>query len=120
MITMPIMARINIPSAIFSRRCIRRSGARTQRPVRKQTGNQKQKCVAGEKIIRQRIRTSKCNDHTNQSDDSQTNAHHGGGDCENVDADILLQIRARVSVPVRFSFHGNQFLDQSRNRLFRQ
>ena len=37
-----------------------------------------------------------------------------------MDADILLQIRARVAVPVRFSFHGNQFLDQSRKRLFRQ
>ncbi len=93
MITMPIMARINIPSAIFSRRCIRRSGAGTQRPIRKQAGNQKQQCVSGQKIIRQRVCPSKCNDHTNQSDDSQTNAHHGGGDCEDVDADILLQMR---------------------------
>ena len=94
--------------------------ARTQRPIRKQTGNQKQKCVSGQKIIRQRVRTSKCNDDTNQSDDSQTNPHHGGGDGENVDADILLQMRAWVAVPVRFSFHGDQLLDQSRNRLFRQ
>jgi hypothetical protein len=35
-----------------------------------------------------------------------------------VNADILLQMR--VAVPVRFSFHGDQLLDQSRNRLFRQ
>jgi hypothetical protein len=55
-----------------------------------------------------------------QSDDSQTNAHHGGGHCENVDTDILLQMRARVAVPVRFSFHGDQLLDRPRNRLFRQ
>ena len=37
-----------------------------------------------------------------------------------MDADILLQMRARVAVPVRFSFHGDQLLDQLRNRLFRQ
>ena len=72
-------------------------GPGTQRPVRKQAGNQKQQCVSGQKIIRQRFRTSKCNDDTNQSDDSQTNAHHGGGDGENVDADILLQMRAWVA-----------------------
>ena len=78
--------------------------ARTQRPIRKQTGNQKQKCVSGQKVIRQRVGSSKRNDNPDQSNHGQTNAYHGGRDGENVDADILLQMR--VAVPVRFSFHG--------------
>jgi hypothetical protein len=35
-------------------------------------------------------------------------------------ADILLQIRVWIEVPVGFSFHGDPLLDQPRNRLFRQ
>jgi hypothetical protein len=37
-----------------------------------------------------------------------------------VDADILLQMRAWVAVPVGFSFHDDQLLDRPRKRLFRQ
>jgi hypothetical protein len=48
MITIPIMARMEIPSAIFSRRCIRRGDReRNAAPVRQQAGNQKQQCISG-------------------------------------------------------------------------
>jgi len=120
MITMPIMGEDKDSICDLFQTMHSAQRARTQRPIRKQTGSQEQKCVSGQKIIRQRVCTSKCNDHTNSSDDSKANPHHGGGDCENVDTDILLQMRVWVAVPVHFSFHGNPLLDQSQNRLFRQ
>ena len=95
-------------------------GPGTKRPVRKKAGNQEEQCVARQKIVCQRVRASERNHHPNQPDDGQTNAHYRGGDCENVDADILLQMRVCIAVPVRFSFHGGQLLDQPRKRLFRQ
>src|SRR5207253_737461 len=68
-----------------------------------------------EKILRQRVRVPKCNHNSNQSDHSQTNADHGRGNREDVDAKILLQMCIWVAVPVRFFFHGEQYLDCLRN-----
>ena len=63
MITIPIMVKMKIPSAILSKRCIRRNDR---------------------------------------------------------DADVVLEVCVWVAVPVSFSFHGDQLLEQPRNRLFRQ
>jgi hypothetical protein len=93
---------------------------RPQSPVRKQARDQKQQCVSRQKVISQGVRGSKCNDNTNQSDHGQANAHHRRGDSENMDADILLQMRVWMAVPVSFSSHADQLLDCLQNRLFRR
>src|SRR4029078_9813528 len=61
------------------------------------------------KVVRQRVRTSKCNHHSNQSDDSQKDAHHGRRDGKNEDEDMLLYMRVWTAVAISFSFHTDQF-----------
>ena len=88
--TIPIMATIKIPIGDFLKTMHSTQASQAKRPVGKQAGDQQQPCVSGQTVIRQSVCTSECNHHANQSDGSQTNAHHGRLDSEDVDGDILL------------------------------
>jgi len=65
MITIPITAKIKIASAIFFQPMHSAHRPGTQRPVRKQTRDQKQQRVSCQKVIRHGVRSPKCNDNTN-------------------------------------------------------
>jgi len=77
MITIPIMATNEYSIGDFFQPMHSPRAPGAKRPVRKQARNQEQQCVSGQQVIRQSVRTSKCNDNADQSDHSQTNADHG-------------------------------------------
>jgi hypothetical protein len=103
--TIPMMAMINMASAILSRRCILRRPPRAQRQIRKQTRDQKQQCGGGEQIIRRRVRGPERDNNTDQSNNGQANADHRRRDSEDVDANVLLELAVCTALRFCFSFH---------------
>ncbi len=92
--------------------------SRAQGPVRKQTRDQKQQCVAGQEIVCQRIRGSKRDNDADQSNNGQANADHCGRDSEDVNANVLPEVAVCATLRVLFSFI-RQYLDWLLKRLFR-
>ena len=66
--------------------------ASAQRPIRKQTGDKKQKGVCGQKIVRNRIDFPKSDNDADEPDDSQTHADHGRGDGEDMNANVFFEM----------------------------
>jgi hypothetical protein len=78
---------------------------RAKRPVRKQTRDQKQQCVGGQQIIRQRVHRSERDNDADQSNHGQANADHRGRDSKDVDANVLFQVAVCTAFRLRFSLH---------------
>ena len=68
------------------------TGAGSQGRVGNEAGDEKEKSVSGQQIIRQRVHFSQGDHDADQSDDGQTDADHGGGYAENMDTDIFLEV----------------------------
>jgi hypothetical protein len=78
------------------------NAARTECGVGKKAGNQKEKRVRSKKIVRDRIGLPQRNDYTHEPDHGQAHAHHRGGNGEDVNANILLELPFLIG----FGFHG--------------
>jgi hypothetical protein len=68
------------------------NAASTQCPIGKETGDQEQEGIAGQKIVRERIDLPERDHDPDESDDRQTNTDHGGGDGEDMNTDIFFEM----------------------------
>lgn len=82
---------------------------RAERPVGKQARDQEKQCISGQEVICYRVGLTKGDDDTNEADDGEANADHGGGHGEDVDRNVLLEMIIFLALPSYFSFHATVF-----------
>jgi hypothetical protein len=69
------------------------TAARAQRPVGTDTGEKKDQRVRGEEIVRDGVDLVHGDDDAKETDDGETNADHGRGNGEDMNADVVFQRR---------------------------
>ena len=63
-----------------------------QRPIGKETSDQEQKGISSQEIVRERVDLSDCDDDADEPDDRQTDADHGRGNREDMNANIFFEM----------------------------
>ena len=71
------------------------NAARSQRRIGKQTRDEKEQGIYGEKIVSQSIDVPQSNNDADQPDHGQADTDHRGRDGEKVNTEIFFEMRAR-------------------------